>query len=44
MWWFWWFLGGDGGDCGGRVFHSTEYGSGCDSFCKGGYLSVVEVL
>ena len=36
--------GGDVGGCGGRVLHSTDYGSGGDGFCKGGYLSVVEVL
>ena len=34
----------DGGGCGGRVLQGTEYGSGGDGFCKGGYLSVVEVL
>ena len=26
------------------MFHSTEYGSGGNGFCKGGYLSVLEVL
>ena len=36
--------GGDVGGCSGRVLHSTDYGSGGDGFCKGGYLSVVEVL
>ena len=44
MWQCWWFLGGDGGGCGGRVLHSSVYGSCGDSFCKVGYLSVVEVL
>ena len=34
----------DGGGCRGRVLHSTEYGSGGDGFCKGGFLSIVEVL
>ena len=34
----------DGGGRRGRVLHSTEYDSGCDDFCKGGDLSIVEVL
>ena len=27
--------GGDVGDCGGRVLHSTDYGSGGDGFLSG---------
>ena len=34
----------DGGGCRGWVLHSTDYGSGGDGFCKGGYSSIVEVL